>query len=72
MGTLLLVFGKSGTLKWRPAVMPLNHLQVITVTVNPTPKHPGSELLNLTCYFLNTGYVYPLCVQLWYQHFSGW
>lgn len=52
--------------------MPLNHLQVITVTVNPTPKHPGSELLNLTCYFLNTGYVYPLCVQLWYQHFSGW
>lgn len=53
--------------------MPLNHLKVIIVTVNPTPPKPaGSKLLISTCFYLNTRYTYPLCVQLQHQHFSGW
>jgi hypothetical protein len=53
--------------------MPLNHLKVITVTVNPTPPKPaGSKLLNSICFYLNNMYTHTLCVQLQHQHFNGW
>lgn len=52
---------------------PLNHLKVITVTVNPTPPKPaGSKLLNSTSFYLNTRYTHTLSVQLQNQHFNGW
>jgi hypothetical protein len=53
--------------------MPLNHLKMIHVTVNPTaPKPAGAKLLDSTCFYLNTRYTYPLYVHLQRQYFNGW